>query len=146
MHWKPLFGTVALAGALLLAPAHLFAATEAPAAVHTETATFAQADCSWTGTWGSAFSAGDTVKSLVVVVEQAGADVAGGYAYLEDSSKTGSFTASVAGPIASGAWAEGGATGRFVLAMSDDCNTWAGTWGNDASADDGGVWAGSRAG
>lgn len=145
-NWKPLVGMIALAAAVSTGPAHLSAATEAPAVETSAPAVAHKADCSWTGTWGSAFSRGETITQLVVVIQQSGADVAGGYAYLENPSQTGTFVATVVGPLAVGAWGEGESTGRFALAISDDCNTWAGTWGNGDSTDNGGAWAGQRAG
>ena len=122
-NWKPLFGMVALAAAVSTGPAHLSAATEAPVVETSAPAVAHKADCSWTGNWGSAFSSGETITQMVVVIEQSGADLAGGYAYLENPSQTGTISGTIVGPLAVGAWSQAGSTGRFALAISDDCNT-----------------------
>lgn len=133
-----------VAAALLpvsIAPHAASAGQLAPAAASHSSA---MEDCSWAGTWGTAATEEGVTYTAAMVLEQDGATVIGGYAYLEDQT-TGTLIGNVEGSSLKGTWMEGEDTGNFVLSMAPDCSTFFGTWGNGKSFDDGGVWAGAKA-
>ncbi len=140
---RVLAGLVAIA-MLWVMPGVAGAAGQADAG-HGRLASVLQDDCSYSGTWGTGFSVGDTVNGAVAILNQDGAALTGAYQYIDGSGATGTVTGSVNGMVASGSWSQGDSGGQFIMTMEADCNSWNGSWGNGGSPSDGGLWVGLRA-
>lgn len=92
--------------------------------------------CKMGGTWSTDFG------SLVLI--QSGAAITGHYSH-----DAGNVTGKMNANVFAGTWSEAPSykgpkdAGMFMLFVSPDCTSFAGTWGYDTSAKDGGTWNGT---
>ena len=90
------------------------------------------------GSWNTRWGGGQAVLDLV----QLGTQVTGTYA----GSSQGKVTGQIAGKVLAGNWTGSvpGDSGGFVLNLSPDGKSFAGTWGTGRSRNNGGDWVGAR--
>ncbi len=114
--------TAMVTAPLPAAPAATAAATAPPAPASTGEP--------WTGTWDTTWSSADGSSTVTYMsLTQSGTAVTGTY---ESANGTASITGSVQGTKLSGTWSEndpsGAYNGPFEFILSDDLNSFSGTW------------------
>ncbi len=93
------------------------AATAAP--------TTAAPELSWTGNWNATWSEGSEEYTEIVILNQSGSSVTGTHGL-----PTELIRGTVTGPRLSGTWSAENQTGPFEFVMSEDMNSFTGTWAN----------------
>lgn len=94
----------------------------------------AKTECNLQGRWSTQWGGNRAIMTLT----QTGDQVYGSYTW-----KSGKISAVINGTDFTGKWYQGEDWGSFIFKMSDDCNSFSGSWG-DGSSLSGGTWTGTR--